>query len=94
MLAELRGALSTYGKLQLWGSLGFIAAVMGAGYFLDWFGVEALLGFTFALLVLVFFASLRIRESVNVVRAHDTAPIWRCTRFIRCIWSAPATANP
>jgi PPP family 3-phenylpropionic acid transporter len=80
MLAEMRGDLSNYGKLRLWGSLGFIAAVMGAGYFLDWFGVEALLGFTFAILVLVFCASLRIGESARAPRAHDTPPLWSVLR--------------
>lgn len=80
MLAEMRGDLSNYGKLRLWGSLGFIAAVMGAGYFLEWFGVEALLGFTFAILVLVFGASLRIRENARAPRAHDTPPLWSVLR--------------
>ncbi len=80
MLAEMRGDLSNYGKLRLWGSLGFIAAVMGAGYFLDWFGVDALLGFTFAILVLVFGASLRIRERAPAKRAHDTPPLWSVLR--------------
>jgi PPP family 3-phenylpropionic acid transporter len=80
MLAEMRGDLSNYGKLRLWGSLGFIAAVMGAGYFLDWFGVEALLGFTFAILVLVFGASLRIGETASAPRAHDTPPLWSVLR--------------
>ena len=80
MLSEMRGDLSNYGKLRLWGSLGFIAAVMGAGYFLDWFGVEALLGFTFVLLILVFCASLRIRERAEPPRPHDTPRLWSVLR--------------
>ncbi len=80
MLAEMRGDLSNYGKLRLWGSLGFIAAVVLAGYGLEWFGVEALLGLTFALLLLVFGASLRIGETAHPVRAHDTPPLWSVLR--------------
>ncbi len=80
MLAEMRGDLSSYGKLRLWGSLGFIAAVMGAGYFLEWFGVEALLGFTFAILALVLFASLRIRETAATPHPHDAPPLWSVLR--------------
>ena len=80
MLAEMRGDLTDYGKLRLWGSVGFIAAVMGAGYFLEWFGVEALLGFTFVLLVMVFGASLRIREVADPARAHDTPRLWSVLR--------------
>jgi PPP family 3-phenylpropionic acid transporter len=80
MLAEMRGDLSHYGRLRLWGSLGFIAAVMGAGYFLDWFGVEALLGFAFCILILVFGASMRLREVASAPRPHDTPPLWRVLR--------------
>jgi PPP family 3-phenylpropionic acid transporter len=80
MLAEMRGDLSNYGKLRLWGSLGFIAAVMGAGYFLEWFGVEALLGFTFAILVLVFLASLRIRERAPAEATHKAPALWSVLR--------------
>ena len=80
MLAEMRGDLSNYGKLRLWGSLGFIAAVLGAGYFLEWFGVQALLGFTFAILALVFFASLRIRESAKTAHTQDAPPLWSVLR--------------
>ena len=80
MLAEMRGDLSNYGKLRLWGSLGFIAAVIGAGYFLEWFGVQALLGFTFAILVLVFLASLRIRERAPAAATHEPPALWGVLR--------------
>ncbi|HEX8476735.1 MAG TPA: MFS transporter [Telluria sp.] len=80
MLAEMRGDLSNYGKLRLWGSLGFIAAVIGAGYFLEWFGVQALLGFTFAILVLVFLASLRIRERAPAAATHEPPALWSVLR--------------
>ena len=80
IMAEMGGDLSNYGKLRLWGSLGFIAAVMGAGYLLEWIGVEALLGIAFVLLVLVFGASLRIREVAQPAHAHEPPPLWSVLR--------------
>jgi PPP family 3-phenylpropionic acid transporter len=53
---------------------------MGAGYFLEWFGVDQLLGFTFAILVLVFLASLRIREVAHPPHPHDSPPLWSVLR--------------
>jgi PPP family 3-phenylpropionic acid transporter len=70
MLSEMRGDLSNYGRVRLWGSVGFIVAVLAAGYLLEWFGVEAMLWIGSALLVMVIGASLRIREVINPPPAH------------------------
>ncbi|MDP3671678.1 MAG: MFS transporter [Telluria sp.] len=75
MLAEMKGDLSNYGRVRLWGSIGFIAAVMGAAYGLEWFGVEALAPIVFALLLCVVGASLRIREAPHSEAAHAGAPL-------------------
>lgn len=77
MLAEMRGDLSSYGKLRLWGSLGFIAAVLSAGYVFEWFGVQSMLVFCLVLLLAVLAASLPIREGAPVHAAHDRPPLWR-----------------
>ena len=66
MLGEMRGDLSNYGKIRLWGSLGFIVAVFGGGYLLEWFGVEALLWISAGALLLVIGAALRIRDPAPV----------------------------
>jgi PPP family 3-phenylpropionic acid transporter len=66
MLAEMRGDTSRYGRVRLWGSLGFIAAVMAAGAALDRFGVGALPWLCGAVLLLVLAQSLRIREAPPV----------------------------
>jgi PPP family 3-phenylpropionic acid transporter len=73
MLSEMRGDLTNYGRVRLWGSLGFVVAVMAAGYGLDWFGVEALPWIAGGLLLLVLGASLRIREAPRA-QAADPAP--------------------
>lgn len=80
MLADMRGDLSSYGKLRLWGSLGFIAAVLSAGYLFDWFGIRAMLGFCLALLLLVVAASLPIRDSAPVHAAHEKPPLFHVLR--------------
>lgn len=66
ILAEMRGDYSPYGRLRLWGSVGFIASVVAAGPLLDRHGVDAMPWIALALLVLVLVSSLRMRET-----AHD-----------------------
>jgi PPP family 3-phenylpropionic acid transporter len=73
MLAEMKGDMSQYGRVRMWGSLGFIAAVLAAGYGLEWFGVEALPWLAGGLLVLVLGAALRIREAPPGMH-HGAAP--------------------
>ena len=80
MLAEMRGDLSNYGKIRLWGSIGFIVSVTGAGYLLDWYGVDALLWLSGALLLLVAGAALRIRDVPHPPAAHDTPALWSVLR--------------
>jgi MFS transporter, PPP family, 3-phenylpropionic acid transporter len=60
MLSEMRGDLTHYGRVRLWGSVGFILSVMVAGPLLDWRGVGIMPWIALALLGLVFVASMRI----------------------------------
>jgi PPP family 3-phenylpropionic acid transporter len=81
MLAEMRGDTSRYGRVRLWGSLGFIAAVMAAGVALDRFGVGALPWLAGFVLLLVLVQSLRIREAPAVHGAHAAAaPLFEVLR--------------
>lgn len=75
MLAEMRGDTSRYGRVRLWGSLGFIAAVMAAGFLLDRLGVGALPWLCGLVLLLVLGQSLRIREAPRVAGAHAAVPL-------------------
>ncbi len=63
MLSEMRGDLSNYGRLRLWGSLGFIAAVMLSGVLLDRAGITSLPWLAGAMLLCVLAASLRVRAT-------------------------------
>ena len=62
MLSAMRGDLTHYGRLRLWGSIGFIAAVTAGGELLDWRGIELVPWMAWAMLALVLLASLRLRE--------------------------------
>lgn len=66
MLSEMRGDLTHYGKLRLWGSVGFIVSVVMAGPLLDWYGIRLMPWIALALLALVLVAAMRMEES-----AHD-----------------------
>jgi PPP family 3-phenylpropionic acid transporter len=62
MLQEMRGDLTHYGRLRLWGSVGFICAVMLGGLILDRFGVVAFPRLALGLLLLVCLVTLKLQE--------------------------------
>jgi PPP family 3-phenylpropionic acid transporter len=80
MLAEMRGDTSRYGRVRLWGSLGFVAAVMAAGFLLDRLGVAALPWLAGAVLLLVLAQTLRIREAPRADGAHVAPPLLEVMR--------------
>jgi PPP family 3-phenylpropionic acid transporter len=80
MLAEMRGDTSRYGRVRLWGSLGFVAAVMEAGVLLDRLGVAALPWLAGAVLLLVLAQTLRIREAPRADGAHVAPPLLEVMR--------------
>jgi PPP family 3-phenylpropionic acid transporter len=71
MLSEMRGDLTHYGRLRLWGSVGFILAVLLAGPFLDRYGIGLMPWVALGLLALVLVSSLRMRESVQAGAQPD-----------------------
>lgn len=73
MLLEMRGDLTHYGRLRLWGSVGFIVSVTVAGQLMDWFGVGGMPWVAWCLLFLVLFSSLQMRESPHGL-AHQETP--------------------
>ncbi|RZI43032.1 MFS transporter [Herbaspirillum sp. HC18] len=65
MLSEMRGDLTHYGRLRLWGSVGFILTVTVAGPLLDWFGIHVMPWIALALLSLVLYSSFRMEETTH-----------------------------
>jgi len=57
-LSTLEGRPGLYGPIRLWGSIGFIIAVLGAGAWLDLAGVSALAGLLIGLSIVVCGAAL------------------------------------
>jgi len=72
MLSEMRGDLTYYGRIRMWGSIGFIASVTLAAYALEHYGIAALPWVAAALLVLTIVAAFRLRDVPR--RVHKVAP--------------------
>jgi PPP family 3-phenylpropionic acid transporter len=64
MLSAMRDDLTHYGRLRLWGSIGFIAAVTVGGEILDRHGIEMVPWLSWLMLGLVLLASLRLKDAV------------------------------
>ena len=62
MLSEMRGDMTYYGRIRLWGSIGFIIMMMVTAYVMDWFGTGALPWSAGALLLCTWLAALRLRD--------------------------------
>jgi MFS transporter, PPP family, 3-phenylpropionic acid transporter len=75
MLSEMQGDLTHYGRLRLWGSVGFIMAAVLAGPLLDRHGIRTMLWIALALLLLVLAASLRMREPETMSEAHGAPSV-------------------
>lgn len=75
MLSAMRGDLTHYGRLRLWGSVGFIAAVMVSGQLLDWYGIGLVLWISLLLLGLVAFAASGMREEGHAHPTHDVPSV-------------------
>jgi PPP family 3-phenylpropionic acid transporter len=69
MLSEMRGDMTHYGRIRLWGSIGFIAAVMLTAYVLDYFGTRALPWAAGALLACTLGVALRMRDAPRAPHA-------------------------
>ena len=90
-LTELRDEPHKYGRVRLWGSVGFIIATMGVGVALDYFPIRYLLWMCIVLLAGVVAIAWRFRETPAVIHAHDHEPVWEIlkrpeviTLFVAC----------
>ncbi|MFZ5558024.1 MAG: MFS transporter [Pseudomonadota bacterium] len=69
-----------YGRIRSWGSVGFIAAVVGVGYLLDLVAITWLLWVVLALKLGVAGAALAIRDSSALRHDAEGAPLWAILR--------------
>lgn len=81
LLAEMRGDLTHYGRLRLWGSIGFIVAVTAAGQILDARGVTAMPWIALFTLVLTGVATLCLHEAPRAWAAVDAPSVGALLRL-------------
>lgn len=75
-LSHLGDDTARYGRIRVWGSIGFIAAVVAVGYLLDWLPVKVLLWVIVALMAGMLAFCWHIPEAAVAPHASDDQPIW------------------
>jgi PPP family 3-phenylpropionic acid transporter len=75
-LSHLGDDTARYGRIRVWGSVGFIAAVVAVGYLLDWLPVKVLLWVIVALMAGMLAFCWHIPEAAVAPHASDDQPIW------------------
>jgi PPP family 3-phenylpropionic acid transporter len=66
-LRHLEGRAEQYGRIRLWGSVGFIIAVLGTGVWLDRMAIDSLLWVNFSLLVGIVVCAWLLAESAQPI---------------------------
>ncbi len=79
-LAHLRGDTGGYGPVRVWGSIGYIFAVVAIGYALDWSSVDFLPWMIVATMAGMLAYCWRIPEAQSAAQATDALPIWSILR--------------
>ena len=75
MLSHMRGDLTHYGRIRLWGSIGFIVAVMAASYALQRLGVAAFPWIVLGMMLTALAASSRLVEAPRLPDAAPAPPL-------------------
>ena len=70
--SEGRLDVARYGRVRMWGSVGFVVAVVASGFALQALGVRAFPAFTTALLALLLFAAVKLPEVGETAHAVAT----------------------
>jgi PPP family 3-phenylpropionic acid transporter len=74
-LSLVGSRVGTYGRVRLWGSVGFVTVVIGGGYLLDFFGLGALAPMVLIMLVLMAASTFSLPRDRGPSRHADHAPI-------------------
>jgi len=73
----LRDRTGDYGVIRVWGSVGFVLAVVGVGYYLDWAGVAALVWLALGAKIGIALCARGVPETRPSPHAGDGGPVWR-----------------
>jgi MFS transporter, PPP family, 3-phenylpropionic acid transporter len=79
-LSHLGSRTDRYGAIRMWGSVGFIAAVLGLGFVLDVLPIGTLLWAVLGILVGMAIFSRRIPEAPVPLHENDSEPLWQVLR--------------
>jgi PPP family 3-phenylpropionic acid transporter len=73
----LKDRTGDYGVIRAWGSIGFVLAVVGVGYFLDWAGVAALAWLALGAKLGIALCARGVPETGAAAHLPDAGPVWR-----------------
>jgi PPP family 3-phenylpropionic acid transporter len=79
-LSHLGERTSSYGRIRLWGSVGFIFAVVGVGYVLDWVPISSLPWIVLGFLCGIALFSQHIPEAPLMRAEASQQTVWRVLR--------------
>jgi PPP family 3-phenylpropionic acid transporter len=79
-LSHLGEETARYGRVRVWGSVGFIAAVVAVGYLLDGLDVHVLPWVVAAMMMGMLALSWMIPDAKSEPHASDQLPIWDIVR--------------
>ena len=77
---HLREDSARYSRIRLWGSVGFIVAVMLAGVLLDHLPLISMIWFSVAMLITIVFSSLLVPEAPVDHAVEESAPLGEILR--------------
>ncbi|ROH87234.1 MFS transporter [Pseudomethylobacillus aquaticus] len=75
-MGHLGDQLDRYGHIRLWGSIGFIGAVIALGYLVEHTGIRSLLWVILGLLALVWLLSWHLFDPLPRAHASEHASLW------------------
>ncbi len=79
-LSHLKDRTERYGRIRLWGSVGFILVVVGLGAALDHFPVSLVLWVVFGLLIGIVLTARVMPEAEMLRHDHEHTPLWQVVR--------------
>ncbi len=91
-LSHLGDETARYGRIRVWGSVGFIAAVVAVGYLLDATGPRALLWVVGGLMLSMLLLSWALTEAPAMPHPGDDLPVWHIVRRPEVIAVVAASA--
>lgn len=79
-LSHLGARTEQYGRIRLWGSIGFIVAVVGLGYLLDFAPIRVLPWAVLGMLAGLALLARRLPEAAAAPHDTDHLPVWHIVR--------------